>query len=64
MDSQQPAPAAGGLVNPALLASKRVVHIGGLAEETTSAVLRAACIPFGDIKSVDLVRSPFGATVV
>jgi RNA recognition motif-containing protein len=43
-------------VTPAVLASKRVVYIGGLAEEATSQLVRAALIPFGSIKSVDMVR--------
>lgn len=44
-------------VDPAMLASKRVVFIGGLPDEATVQMVRAAMIPFGDIKSVDLVRS-------
>ena len=42
------------LVNPAMLAAKRVVFVGGISESTTASIVRAAFIPFGDIKSVDL----------
>lgn len=44
-------------VDPAVLASKRVVFVGGLPEEATVAMVRAAMIPFGDIKNVDMVRT-------
>ena len=43
-------------VDPSVLASKRVVFIGGLPDEATVTMVRAAMIPFGDIKSVDMVR--------
>ena len=42
-------------VDPAVLASKRVVFIGALPDEATVTMVRAAMIPFGDIKSVDMV---------
>lgn len=45
------------VVDPSLLASKRVVFMGGLPDEATVTMVRAAMIPFGDIKSVDMVRS-------
>lgn len=40
--------------DPTILASKRAVYVGGLASEVTPALLRAAMIPFGDIKSLDI----------
>lgn len=46
-------------VDPAVLASKRVVFIGALPEEATVTMVRAAMIPFGDIKSVDMVCTVF-----
>ena len=39
-----------------LLASQRVVYIGGLSDGATEALVRASMIPFGEIKSVDVVR--------
>jgi hypothetical protein len=52
---------AGGIaaaaVSTSSLASKRVVHVGGLADKATAAGLRAACIPFGSIRSVDMVSA-------
>lgn len=44
-------------VDPSILASKRVVFIGGLPDEATATMVRAAMIPFGDIRSVDMVRA-------
>ena len=44
------------VVDPAVLASKRVVFVGALPDEATMTMVRAAMIPFGDIKSVDMVR--------
>ena len=38
-----------------MLLSKRAVYVGGLADGVTTTVLRAAMIPFGDIKNVDIV---------
>jgi RNA recognition motif-containing protein len=38
------------------LASKRVVYVGGLAEKATAVGLRAVFIPFGSIRSIDVVR--------
>ena len=37
-----------------ILASKRVVYVGGLNEEVNQQVLRSAFIPFGPLKSVDI----------
>ena len=45
------------MVDPAVLASKRVVFIGALPDDATVTMVRAAMIPFGDIKSVDMVRT-------
>ena len=45
----------GGFDVPTTIASKRVVYVGGLAKDVTIPLLRAAMIPFGDIKSVDIV---------
>jgi len=44
-------------VDPAVLASKRIVFVGALPDEATVTMVRSAMIPFGDIKSVDMVRS-------
>jgi RNA recognition motif-containing protein len=41
--------------DPTILASKRAVYVGGLAPSVTSQLLRAAMIPFGNIKSLDIV---------
>ena len=37
-----------------LVASKRVVYVGGLAEDVSQQILRSAMIPFGTIKSLDI----------
>mmetsp|Transcript_17208 Transcript_17208/g.42946 ORF Transcript_17208/g.42946 Transcript_17208/m.42946 type:complete len:146 (+) Transcript_17208:85-522(+) len=37
-----------------LVASKRVIYVGGLAEDVSQAILRSAMIPFGTIKSLDI----------
>jgi hypothetical protein len=55
-DNEQPASSLNLVVDPALLATKRVVFVGGLSDEVTVAMVRAAMIPFGDIQSVDMVR--------
>ncbi|KAL3944082.1 MAG: hypothetical protein SGBAC_001868, partial [Bacillariaceae sp.] len=39
---------------PSILASKRAIYIGGLAEGVNPQILRAAMIPFGNIKSLDI----------
>lgn len=36
------------------LATKRVVYVGGLADNVTTAIIRAAFVPFGNLKSVDI----------
>ena len=41
--------------DPTILASKRAIHVGGLSTEATTELLRAAFIPFGNIKSLDIV---------
>ena len=50
------------MVDPAVLASKRVVFIGALPDDATVTMVRAAMIPFGDIKSVDMVRNVVSST--
>jgi len=42
--------------DPTILASKRAVYVGDLADRVTPDLLRAAMIPFGPIKSLDMVR--------
>jgi hypothetical protein len=42
-------------LDPSVLSSKRVVYVGGLADQVTVDLLRAAMIPFGPIKSVEMV---------
>lgn len=42
------------LSDPTVLASRRVVYVGGLGDDVTPQILRAAMIPFGTIKSLDL----------
>ena len=41
--------------DPTILASKRAVYVGDLADGVTPDLLRAAMIPFGPIKSLDMV---------
>ena len=48
--------------DPTILASKRAVYVGGLAESVTPQLLRAAMIPFGPIKSLDMVSLRCGAS--
>ena len=43
--------------DPTILASKRAVYVGGLADDITPQLLRAALIPFGPIKSLDIVSA-------
>jgi RNA recognition motif-containing protein len=38
-----------------LLATKRIVYVGSLANEIKEELIRAAFIPFGSIKSVMMV---------
>lgn len=40
--------------DPSILASKRAIYVGGLAEGVNPQILRAAMIPFGNIKSLDI----------
>jgi hypothetical protein len=44
-------------IDPILLSTKRVVFVGGLPDGTTIPMIRAAMIPFGNIQSIDMVRS-------
>jgi len=41
-------------VEATLLASKRVVYVGGLGDNVNQNIVRAAFIPFGPLKSVDI----------
>lgn len=43
--------------DPTILSSKRAVYVGGLDKEVTPQLLRAALIPFGNIKSLDIVST-------
>ena len=45
---------ASAAAEAAILASKRVVYVGGLGDNVSQAVVRAAFIPFGNLKSVDI----------
>lgn len=38
-----------------MLSSKRVLYVGGLADSASVQVVRAAFIPFGAVKSLDIV---------
>eukprot|EP00934_Nitzschia_sp_Nitz4_P006332 Nitzschia sp. Nitz4//scaffold25_size161228//129122//129636//NITZ4_002453-RA/size161228-processed-gene-0.170-mRNA-1//1//CDS//3329544655//6322//frame0 len=40
--------------DPTILSSKRALYVGGLAGGVTPQLLRAAMIPFGPIKSLDI----------
>ena len=44
------------MTDVSVLNSKRVVYVGGLADEVTIPLLRACMIPFGPIHSIDMVR--------
>jgi peptidyl-prolyl isomerase E (cyclophilin E) len=37
-----------------IVTSKRVVYVGGLGDDITQHIVRAAFIPFGNLKSVDI----------
>ena len=41
-------------LDASVLSSKRVVYVGGLPDRATSDLLRAAMIPFGPLKGVEL----------
>ena len=43
----------------AALSSKRVVYVGGIPDDATEDLIRAAFVPFGNISNVYLVRSLF-----
>jgi RNA recognition motif-containing protein len=47
-------PSGSVISDPTILASRRVVYVGGLGDDVTPHILRAAMIPFGTIKSIDL----------
>jgi peptidyl-prolyl isomerase E (cyclophilin E) len=38
----------------AILQSRRAIYVGGIAEEVNSTILRAAFIPFGPVKAIEL----------
>lgn len=40
-----------------LLQSRRILYVGGLSNEVADVTLRAAFIPFGPIKSIDIVSN-------
>ena len=40
-----------------LLATKRMVYVGGLGDDVKEDLIRAAFIPFGNIRSVMMVRA-------
>ena len=42
-----------------VLQSRRSLYVGGLADEVKETTLRAAMIPFGPIKSVEIVSLNF-----
>ncbi|CAB9496981.1 trans isomerase E [Seminavis robusta] len=42
------------MTDPSILNSKRVIYVGGLADEVTIPLLRACMIPFGPIHSIDM----------
>jgi len=44
-------------VGTAAITTKRVVFVGGIVEEATKELVRAAMIPFGPIQVVDMVGS-------
>lgn len=44
------------LLDGTALASKRVVYVGGIGEDATTKIIRAAFIPFGPVQAVDIVR--------
>ena len=41
-------------MSESVLQSRRAVYIGGLAADVKEPTVRAACIPFGPIKSIDI----------
>ena len=45
------------MIDPILLSTKRVVFVGGVPAAATIPMIRAAMIPFGNIQSVDMVRT-------
>lgn len=47
------------VVDPSYLTSKRVLFVGGLPDDVSNQLIRAAMVPFGTIRAVDMV-SPIG----
>ena len=46
---------SGPSVAEPVLQSRRGLYVGGLEESVTEVILRAAMIPFGPIKTIDMV---------
>lgn len=42
-----------------IVQSRRALYVGGLGDDVSQTTLRAAMIPFGPIKSIEIVSSPF-----
>jgi hypothetical protein len=42
-------------VSENIVQSRRALYVGGIGEDVNQTMLRAAMIPFGPIKSVDIV---------
>lgn len=57
MESSSAAAAAASAPDPSVLASKRVVYVGGLADQANEELMRAAFLPFGAIKGIVMVRT-------
>jgi RNA recognition motif-containing protein len=51
--------AAGAAPDPSVLASKRVVYVGGISDQATEELMRAAFLPFGNIKGIVMVREAY-----
>jgi len=43
-------------VSESIVQSRRALYVGGLGDDVSQTTLRAAMIPFGPIKSIDIVR--------
>jgi hypothetical protein len=51
-----PRTVSSAVVDPSYLTSKRVLFVGGLSDEVSNQLIRAAMVPFGTIRAVDMVR--------
>uniref|UniRef100_A0A7S2NYW4 RRM domain-containing protein n=1 Tax=Leptocylindrus danicus TaxID=163516 RepID=A0A7S2NYW4_9STRA len=56
MDSEMMETSSASKAKGPVLTSRRTVYLGGLSEEVHEAILRATCVPFGPVKSVDIPR--------